>query len=326
MKTYKALFFLLLALPLTTGAAFAQTTMDELQRGDGPTGTVKKTTGGKDPLHGLILNLGLASTHRLNLEPDNAEWVSSYHLGLGWRLGKILAPKTWFKALTLSASFNFSNDLVGNNPIYRSTQFSDPDLYTKNLSYLGLNDSLLQRSEEDNIDRRVDGADRRIDYSDISITLAHGNIATIPGAKINVSGSIGAVIPLSLASINAGLKTKFDYGVGLSRSFKIGKMGLSLSYGLTFTHYIYDYATKSIDSLDDPIYVNGVAYDTYSYNSTSRNNEYAFTNMFSVGFAPTKKISIAATYGVLTMRTYEWSNCLYTTPTGEVIDVCATTT
>ncbi|MBU1240287.1 hypothetical protein KKF84_02685 [Myxococcota bacterium] len=285
-----------------------------------------KKKAGPDALHGISLNLDLGSTHRLNIEPDNASWITSYSVGAGYALGRQLAPKSWFKGLTLSAAFSFSNEVMGNDPSYRSSYFSDPNFYSKDLSYLAFSDTVLSEQEASNIDRRVDGAQRRIDYSDIVMTLAHGSIATIPVAKIGVSGSISAAIPLSLASTNAGLVTKFDYSLGLGRSFKFGGMSLGLSYGFTFSHYIYEYATKGIDPIGDSVLVNGQAYDTLTYNSGSRNNEFGFTNMLGVSLSPMKKLTVSAVYGILTLRSYQFTNCNYTTPDGTVIDLCQTTT
>jgi hypothetical protein len=323
VKSVKALLLSLIIL-VATPAFSKPPEADILAAGEGNLSIYKKTKG--DPMHGFTLGFGFNSSHRMNVEPDNAEWITSYAINAGWKLGQVLAPKTWFKNLGLSAAFNFSNEIVGNSSKYRSGFYSDPNFFSKDLSYLGIGDSVLTSSESADIDRRVDGSEKRIDYSDIVVTLAHGKMGTIPGLGVGVRGSISGTIPLSLASTNAGLLTKFDYSVGLSKTFKFNKMSLSLSYGLTLSHYIYDYATKGISSIDQDIYVNDQPIDSYDYNSGTRNNEYAFTNMVSFAFSPMKKLTIMGTYGLLTMRTYNFTNCDYTTPDGTVIDLCQTTT
>jgi hypothetical protein len=284
----------------------------------------KKKIKGEDALKGFTLTLDLASTHRLNLEPENAEWVSSYGFKPGYKFGRHFSKNSIFKSLQLEAAFNLSNEIVGNNPRYRTSQFSDPNFFSKDLSYMAISDSVLSRSESDDVDRRVDGADRRIDYSDIVFTLKN-SFGKIPVLGVGVNASFSAAVPLSLASINAGLLTKFDYGVGMTRSFKIGGRPLILAYNFVFSHYLYEYETKGIDYLDSSVEINDQEYDTYNYNSATRNNEFAFTNMFSVVFLPIKNVSVVAAYSMLTMRTHDFSQCMYTTPDGSVIDVCAST-
>jgi len=275
---------------------------------------------------GFSLNLGLGSNHVLNAEPENANWSTSYSIRAGWKLGRMLfSENKHLKPLSLSASFSMSNEIMGNDPRYRSQYFNNTDLYTNNLSYLGVSDSILSRAEAEDLDRRVDGTQRRLDYSDINLTLAHGSIFTIPGAKIDISGSMGFLIPLSLTSTNAGLNTKWDTTLNFSRGFKVGGRDLSVSYSFGFTYYFYKYKTSTISHMSEPITVNGIEYDTLENESISRTNEFGFTNMFSVDFSPIKKLNLSVGYGLLTLRSQSFDNCLYTTPSGEVIDVCATT-
>jgi hypothetical protein len=286
-----------------------------------------ETKSEKPHWHGFSLSLGLGSNHVLNAEPENANWSTSYSLRAGWKLGKMLfSENKHLKPLMLSASFSFSNEIMGNDPRYRSQFFNDTELYTNNLSYLGVNDSILSRAEADALDRRVDGTQRRLDYSDINITLAHGSLFTIPGAGIEVSGSMGFLIPLSLTSRNVGLNTKWDTGLDFSRTFKVGGRDLTLSYGITFSYYFYKYKTALINHMSEPVLVNGIPVDTIENESVARMNEFGFTNMFSVGYSPAKKVNLSVAYGLLTLRSYKLDNCLYTTPSGEVIDVCASTT
>ncbi|MBN2722689.1 MAG: hypothetical protein JXR95_01315 [Deltaproteobacteria bacterium] len=325
MKTMKAFVLTVFLLFATTVSANPQSGSSIPGSEDKSDVTIKKSAS-KDALHGLIFRLGLGSNHRLNLEPENAEWVSSYHFTLGYRLGKELFGKGFFKPLTVSANFSLSNELVGNDPRYRTAYFSDSSLYTSSMSSLALVDSVYTPKESDSTPRIVSGAMKRPDYSDVVINLSHPSIYTIPVAKIGISGSFSATVPTSLTSRNVGLKTKLDYSIGFSRSFKIGSMSLGLEYGFGFTQYFYDYETASINSNDDPVYVNGIAYDPLTYDGVSRNTEFAFTNMLGVSFSPIKKLSVNASYGLLTMRSYNFSNCEYTTPDGMIINVCDTTT
>ncbi len=291
---------------------------------------VKSDTGEKKSekpkWYGFSLNLGLGSNHVLNAEPENANWSTSYSIRTGWKLGKMLFNENkHLKPLSLSASFSLSNEIMGNDPRYRSQFFNDTELYTNNLSYLGVSDTILSRSEAENLDRRVSGTQRRLDYSDINITLAHGSLFTIPVANIAVSGSMGFLLPLSLTSRNVGLNTKWDTSLNFSRDFKVGGHDLSLSYGITFSYYFYKYKTSLVSHMSEPVLVNGIPVETIENESISRNNEFGFTNMFSVDYSPTKKLGVSVGYGLLTLRSYQLDNCLYTTPSGEVIDVCAST-
>lgn len=285
------------------------------------------TTKTEKPLwNGFTANIGLSSNHVLNAEPENVNWVTSYSIRAGWKMGRVLFPENkHLKPLSLSASFSLSNEIMGNDPRYRSQYFNDTELYTNNLSYLGVSDSILNRSEAENLDRRVSGTQRRIDYSDINIKLSHGSLFTIPTAEIKVSGTTGFLIPTSLTSQNVGLNTKWDTSLNFARSFKVGGQDLSVSYGLTFTYYFYKYKTAYIQHLGDPVLVNGVPTDTISNESVSRTNEFGFTNMFSVSYDITSKIGVSMSYGLLTLRTHQFDNCNYITPSGEVIDVCQTT-
>jgi len=287
---------------------------------------VDKTKTEKPLWNGFTANIGLSSNHVLNAEPENVNWVTSYSIRAGWKMGRVLFPENkHLKPLSLSASFSLSNEIMGNDPRYRSQYFSDTELYGHNLSYLGVSDSILSRSEAENLDRRVSGAQRRVDYSDINIKLSHGSLFTIPNADIKVSGAMGFLIPTSLTSRNVGLNTKWDTTLNFARSFKVGGKDLSLSYGLTFTYYFYKYKTAYIEHMGEPVLVNGVPYDTIPNESVSRTNEFGFTNMFGVEYEFLKDWSVSMSYGLLTLRTNQFDSCNYTTPTGEVIDVCQTT-
>lgn len=287
---------------------------------------VDKTKTEKPLWNGFTFNIGLSSNHVLNAEPENVNWVTSYSFRAGWKMGRILFPENKnLKPLSLSASFSMSNEILGNDPRYRSQYFNDTELYGHNLSYLGVNDSILSRSDAENLDRRVSGAQRRMDYSDINLKLSHGSLFTIPTLDIKVSGAMGFVIPTSLTSRNVGLNTKWDTTLNFARSFKVGGKDLSLSYGLTFTYYFYKYKTSYIQPMSEPVVVNGVTYDTMSNESVSRTNEFGFTNMFGVEYEIMKDVSVSMSYGLLTLRTHQFDNCDYTTPTGEVINVCETT-
>ena len=191
---------------------------------------VDKTKTEKPLWNGFTANIGLSSNHVLNAEPENVNWVTSYSIRAGWKMGRVLFPENKnLKPLSLSASFSLSNEIMGSDPRYRSQYFNDTDLYSHNLSYLGVSDSILNRSEAENLDRRVSGAQRRVDYSDINIKLSHGSLFTIPTADIKVSGATGFLIPTSLTSRNVGLNTKWDTSLNFARSFKVGGQDLSLN-------------------------------------------------------------------------------------------------
>ncbi len=271
------------------------------------------------------VRLTLGSNHRLNLEPDNAEWITSLSISASYRLGKALGLSGWGKYFGLSASWSTSNEIVGNSAAYRTSYFSNPSFLSENPTYLGVDDGILSDKEAEDVPREIDGTQKRIDYSDVVFTLSHGRLAKLPW-KVGLSGSIGAVLPISLQSRNKGLITKIDYSLGLDKSFKINsKISLSLAYNLTFTHYLYKYVTPTTQALDEPITVNGRQYDTYTYENPVRNNEFAFTNALSAAMTYGSKWRFSMTYGILTMRTYGWDDCSYTLDDGQVINVCETT-
>lgn len=325
MKTMKALVITIFMLYSTT--VFGNpTAVDSISGTDKKSDVTAKKEVKKDALKGLTFSIGLGSTHRMNLEPENAQWVSSYQFNLGYKLGQELFGKGWMKPVSLSGSFSLSNELMGNDPRYRSPYFSSTGLYTADMSTLALYDSVYTRTESANTPRVVSGAQKRPDYSDVVLTLVQPAIFKIPGAKIDISGSFAVTIPTSLTSRNTGLKTKLDYSLGFSRTFKFGSMSLGIEYGFGFTHYLFDYETASYESLDQPIYVNGSEIDGYAVNQSAvRNTEFGFTNSLSVMFSPMKNLSFSAMYGILTMRTYNYSDCNYTTPDGLVVNVCDTT-
>ena len=271
------------------------------------------------------VRLSLGSNHRLNLEPENAEWITSLSVSASYRLGKALGLEGWGKHFGLNASWSVSNEIVGNSPAYRTSYFSNPSFLSENPTYLGVDDGILTDKEVEDVPRRVDGTQKRMDYTDVVLTLSHGQLAKLPW-KLGLSGSIGAVIPVSLQSRNKGLITKIDYNLGLDRAFKLApKMNLSVAYNFTFTHYLYRYITPTIQYLDEPITVNGQQYDTYTYENPVRNNEFGFTNALTLAMTYGSKWRFSTTYGILTMRTYEWENCDYTLDDGQVINVCETT-
>jgi hypothetical protein len=322
VKSLKAFALLLvLSFPLNANADVTE----EIKEGDIPgTTTTLKKKATKDPLKGFTLKLGVGSSHRLNVEPDNASWISSYEIKAGYNLGKQLFPKTFFKGLRLVSTFSFSNEFIGNSSKYRTSYFSNPDFLSQNVSYLGVDDSMLTESESSDVDYKEDGTQKRVDYSDIIITMKHDSIAKLPGG-IGLAGSLGFSIPTSLTSRNAGLKTKMDYNLGVSKIFKLGKKMLIVGYDFTFTHYIYSYTTPGINHLDDGFVINGVEYDTVNYNTAGRLSEFGYTNMGYLMFQPIKKLTILGAYALLTFQSQKFENCIYTTPDGMQINVCATT-
>lgn len=83
-------------------------------------------------------------------------------------------------------------------------------------------------------------------WSDASLSLAHGSVATIPGADINVSVNGSLSLPTSAFSRQSRLYTAARVGAGLSRSF--GSFSTSYNFGVSKNFHRYTTTVQRLDN------------------------------------------------------------------------------
>lgn len=145
-------------------------------------------------------------------------------------------------------------------------------------------------------------------FSDISLGVSHSSIFRDEEyTGINISASTSFKIPTSEASRFQNLITRWDTGIGLSRSFG----GLSLSYGFTFRKYFHTDTSVVADLQDFPIDVLArdggvenigealVALDTGVLAS------YGFSNNLSLSYAWFEGFSTSIGFGFNDTFTYD---------------------
>lgn len=272
----------------------------------------KKAKARKLNLYGLELKLGLGSYNALNTAGEGEEWYLRYSFNLDWAVGKVFWPKTKvLKAFKVRLSFRVQNEIVGTDPTYRSTSFSNPNYSGSQQEYLPISDTGLVVSESgtDNTDRKVEGAYRRVDYSDLWLTIMNTSLYTIPKAKINIDAALRLTLPTSLQSRNKGLRTYTMLYAGLTRGFRFPhNLNLFAGYGFYWVHYFWKNDVPEIhdnyDSWDvDNTEVSGS--DDLDYVASGYNPHDAVYNSLWVNFNFLKKFNFYIDYTYMWVAPYQ---------------------
>lgn len=200
--------------------------------------------------YGLELRLDLGSINSLNVAGDGAAWFLRYEFGLDWNFGRHYWPKNKVaNTFRAQVSFRLQNELVGVDPRFRTTSFSNPNYGTSQQEYLPISDTggYVERSDTSSTQRSVDGAYRRVDYSDIFVSLMNTSLFEIPKTKINVDAAFRFALPVSLQSRNKGMRTYTMLYTGLTRAFSLpSNLNLFVGYGFYWVHYFWKYDVPSI--------------------------------------------------------------------------------
>jgi len=293
----------------------------------------KKDEGKPIETYGLDLRLGLGSYNALNTAGEGDEWYMRYDFTLDWNFGRHYWPKSKvIKSFKAQVSFRMQNELVGTDPRFRSTSFSNPNYSNSQREYLPISDTGGYVSSSGTVDtqRVVDGAYRRVDYSDIFLTLMNTSLYEIPKAKINVDGAVRFSLPTSLQSRNKGLRTYSMLYAGLTRVFSLPKkMNLFVGYGFYWVHYFWKYDVPSIkDNYNSWEAENtGVSgNEDLNYVASSYNPSDAIFNSLWVNLNFMKKFNLYLDYTHMWLAPYQPDDhCIVDLGNGMTTNVCENT-
>lgn len=271
----------------------------------------KKTKAKPLNLYGLNLTLTLGSYNAITAAGEGNEWFLQYMFRLDWSLGKVLWKKNKvLKGLRAYLSFSVQNELVGTDPRFRSSSFSNPGFTAGNLENLAIQGQggYLSESSSGSAETQVSGTDRRANYSDVSVGVLNSSWYEIPKVKINIDGGLKFVIPTSLQSRSKGLHTYSSIALGLTRTFSLPKkMSISIGYVFTWAHYFWKsdvpYVSDKYDEFTDP--ATGVSGTDFDHIPTSFNTHDAIVNGAWVSWSFLKYFTLFADYNHFWMAPYQ---------------------
>ena len=283
--------------------------------------------------YGLELKLGLGSYNSINVAGEGDEWYMRYSFTLDWNFGRYFwAKKKVLNAFKAQMGFRLQNELVGTNPAFRSTSFSNPNYSTSQMEYLPISDTggYVSESGTDQTKRTVSGAYRRVDYSDIFVTVSNGSLYEIPKAKINIDAAFRFTLPTSLQSRNKGLRTYTMLYAGLTRAFSLpATMRLFVGYGFYWVHYFWKNDVPNInDNYDsweaDNTDVTGSG--DLDYVSSSYNPHDAVYNSLWVNLNFLKKFNLYLDYTHMWLAPYQPDDhCTVDLGNGTTTNACENT-
>jgi len=247
-----------------------------------------------------------------------------------WAIGKRWLGGTRFSRLAIAGRFVLSRALAG----YDESGFTGSAAQAPIGNCGGIQISGQGGQLEGIPNRCPTAGPNRWDYSDLWLTIKNPKIYTIPKVGIDLNPSMRVVFPTSLQSQYRTMLLSLTASLGLSRSFFHDK--LTLSYSLGFTKFFYrntapgplptgtlpdgsvdGYSTSSIDGL-----ANFYLDPSHSSSPDMLNPNFGLTNLFSVDYAPTDKLSFSLLY--ILFDNFAYGAQCGVQPYGNVMtDVCA---
>ncbi len=316
----KRLVVLSLALLLISPSVVRAQASDPLE------GKVTKKTK-RPPLEGFGLRFGIRGMTGVNTDYEGGYLSLSYQFKPVWHFGKLISPKGWLRNLRLELRLNVSHQPVGYSAMYIDGnvdpryRFATADELSKLVNDRGG----FVYSRRGQMVYTVNTRGNRVArLSDLMLSLVHGNLYTIPKAKIAIDGLVRLMLPTSVQSQNASLYLAITAALGVSRSFswKIGKVKQALTIGYMFgaTRYFHKYKTLVIDRSyaggDANLPVLGDSGETIpndlvweGYQAPVRNPVAALSNDFFVYYNFYKGMMLMVGYGLTHSFLYDLKDC-----------------
>ena len=209
---------------------------------------------------------GSAITYRNSVSAISLDKGAELTYNPTWAMSLELAPRYWFgKVLYVGANLDFTREITND-------------------------DSSTYRGETwvGNLDLRV-GASKW---------------ATIPGAEIDLSGTLDFILPTSKIANAQTLLFGVIPGLRLSRHFDV-LSGLDVGYGIRLAKNFHRYTTGETESPVIPGCVGTVGGCDSYLNDGVRNVSWRLSNSFDVGVSFTDWLSFGASFGLLTSFLYD---------------------
>lgn len=138
----------------------------------------------------------------------------------------------------------------------------------------------------------------------LSLAFNASKFVTIPGAGIDVSASVQALFPTSLAAQYQTMLFAVAPGLRLSRNFDV-LSGISLGYGLRVTKNFHEYTTSETETPQIPGCFNGAGGCESYLNTGVRNSSWRLSNSFDLSVAFTEWLSLDLSFAILTSYLYD---------------------
>ncbi len=275
-------------------------------------------------LYGFTFGVEVSDESSVNAEPENYNNVLSLGLNVGWAAGKMIFKKGFWAPLSASLGWSLQQEVIGNSDLFRGPGGSADYIAEVPEGYV-LAEQGGVLIDPNGVPRRVNGQEKRINYSDVTLGLSHGKLAKLPW-KINMSGNMRFILPVSLSSRNASLITAWTTGLGFRKTF-LKEDKLSVGYNLGFTKYFHRYTTPGIhySGTDAEIYGQVISPAEFIEHGGFRNAEFGFRNGISVGYQINEKLSASTSYSLNTTFSYAIDQCDVVLSDGTTYDTCAST-
>lgn len=207
--------------------------------------------------------------------------------------GSEISYRNWMTALTLDKSA----DLTYNPTWVMEVEFA-PRVWLGKIFNIGATIGFAH--ELTNADDTTKRGETQL--ADIGLRFGASNFAQIPGAKIDLSASLGVTLPTSLASQGDTLIMGLAPSLRLSRTFDVLD-GLTIGYSLRFTKLFHQYTTSATDT---PL-IPGCRGDSCDRFLTTggRNVSWRVSNGFDVSLGITDWVDFAASFAVVVSRLYD---------------------
>ncbi len=240
---------------------------------------------------GFDLDVTLTEVSGVSLLPDAYQNQLALSLEPRFRLGRALFRESWAEPLALTARLMLEHELAGSDPRFRGRSFASVALWR----------DVPEAAALAGEGGRVDGAARRPELSDLSLELAHGEVATIRGAGVGVG--VRLTLPTSVYSRNAGLRAAVAASVGLKR--KLGRA--SLRYDASAATYFFAASHELISHDPSPVLLNGQLVEPYRPLHTGNTTpSHSLTNAIGAELELAEKLSLSAEYAL----THQWARPL----------------
>lgn len=206
----------------------------------------------------------------------------SYAFGKQWFKGG------WAEKLSAHLRLPVEMELTGNDSRFRGRSFASPSLYDFPEQVV------IDDTAQVTTTGQVEGlAHRPVLLGDIWLGVSHGNLATVPVVGIELSGSLRAVIPTSISSLNSGLISTVSVGLNAERTF--GPM--TLSYGFRPAKYFYSRSSPRPVPLTETVLINGRETTLWRPDSTGDTlPNFGFSHSFDVTAKLPRGFSLNASY------------------------------
>lgn len=208
--------------------------------------------------------------------------------------GSEVSYRNWISALTLDRSAELTY-----NPTWVMEVEVAPRLWIGDVFNVGV--TVGFQHELTNADDTTQRGETLL--NDVGIRLNASKFATIPGAGIDLSASLGVTLPTSLASQGDTVIMGLSPSLRLAKTFDAVLEGLTFGYTFRFTKTFHRFTTSETET---PLIAGcrGEGCDRY-LTTGARNASYRVSNGFDVALGITEWLDVSANFAVVVSWLYD---------------------